>query len=100
MTRRVPNACRTRLIRAGAFLVAALWAGFAGGCDDCNPPKKGPTDPHVVPDGRGLEPRRDVISPVTLRAPIYACANTALVHSSGASASISRRFTSCSSLHG
>jgi outer membrane protein assembly factor BamB len=49
----------------------------------CHPDGKGKRpkqrDPHVVQDGKGLEPRRDVISPVTVRAPIYACATTVVV---------------------
>lgn len=78
-----------RFLHAGTFAIAALWAGFVGGCDDCNPPPREPRDPHVVRDGHGLEPRRDVVSPVTVRAPIYACANTAHVSGYAPNATVS-----------
>jgi hypothetical protein len=79
METRIASPSRTR---TSAVLLAALVCSLQiASCDpDRGKSDTKPQDPHVVRDGRDVKPDRSVVSPITLRSPIYACANTVVAY--------------------
>lgn len=77
----------TRTIVCAVFSVASMLAA----CDTDSGRQKEPKqqDPHVVRDDTKHDPQRNVVSPVALQAPIYACAKTAVVHGYAPNAKVS-----------